>query len=132
LGLPSLDPIVRRANVLFVSREELHMLTSRSALEEACSDLLGLGVGMVIVKLGADGIYAALKGRSLRRPAIPPRQLRDRTGAGDVAAAGFLAGLMRSLPLETCLEIAAAAASRSIEGYGRSAYPDETFLNTFV
>ncbi len=57
-----------------------------------------------------------------------PREIRDRTGAGDVAAAGFLAGAIESVGLEASLELAAIVASKSIEGYGRSSYPDKAFF----
>jgi sugar/nucleoside kinase (ribokinase family) len=45
-----------------------------------------------------------------------------------VAAAAFLAGVILGIGLEAALELAVVAASRSIEGYGRSAYPDRDFL----
>jgi ribokinase len=132
LGLAALEPLVQRTAVLFVSREELHMLAPGRGLDEAASALLDLGVEIVVVKLGAEGIEAIMRAGRFHQDAIPPRHLRDRTGAGDVAAAGFLAGLVRSLPVESCLKLAAAAASRSIEGYGRSSYPDRSFLEAFM
>jgi sugar/nucleoside kinase (ribokinase family) len=64
--------------------------------------------------------------------AVPPREIKDRTGAGDVAAAGFLAGMIQVMDIPRCLELAARAASLSIEGYGRSAYPDRGFLERFL
>ncbi len=71
-------------------------------------------------------------GKTIVQPAIPPTVLVDRTGAGDVAAAGFIAGELKALDLGGCLEVAAAAASKSIEGYGRTAYPDRAFLEKCV
>jgi sugar/nucleoside kinase (ribokinase family) len=62
-------------------------------------------------------------------PATPPPFIKDRTGAGDVAAAGFLAGRLRNLDITECLRLSSEAASRSLMGYGRSSYPDKDFLD---
>jgi ribokinase len=127
-GLDALERLVRRSEVFFASREELAALFPGCPSEKAARELLGLGARIVVAKMGADGIRAVLPGESVYQQAIPADKIRDRTGAGDVAAAGFLAGLMMSLNVAACLKLAAAAASRSIEGYGRSAYPGRPFL----
>lgn len=48
----------------------------------------------------------------------PARQVADPTGAGDAYIAGFLAGYFKKLPLKTCGQMGANAASFSIEEYG--------------
>ena len=55
----------------------------------------------------------------------------DKTGAGDVYAAGFLAGYLDGAGLEVCAEIGTAAAAFSIASYGREGYPDERFLRKY-
>ncbi len=132
LGRDVLLPILSRTDVLFVTREELAHLASTSAVSEAAAILLDLGIRAVVVKRGAEGMQAFLPEKIVSQEAIPPRYIKDRTGAGDVAAAGFLAGMMQSWSIEACLEFAARAASASIEGYGRSAYPDRGFIEQFV
>jgi ribokinase len=132
LGMAVLRPILGRTDVLFVTTDELEHLTGICEVSDAAAALLDMGTGVVVAKMGAAGIQAFLREKTLCREAIPPRHIKDRTGAGDVAAAGFLAGMMQSLDIETCLEIAARAASASIEGYGRSAYPDRAFFERFL
>jgi ribokinase len=127
-GLAQLAPLLCRTTVLFVAQEELTELTRSPNREQAVTELLGIGVATVVVKLGAEGILAFQKDVSYFQPPVAPAIIKDRTGAGDVAAAGFLAGLIRGFDLAASLEIAAAAASRSLEGFGRSAYPDERFF----
>jgi len=131
-GLNELKPILARTSILFVAVEELSQLTGLADVDEGASLMLTMGVSTVVAKMGAAGIRAFQGDRRIYQPAIPAERIMDRTGAGDVAAAGFVAGMIRSLPLEKCLELAALAASRSIEGYGRSCYPDVDFLESFL
>ena len=84
----------------------------------------------MVLKMGSKGIMACQPHTLMYQPAVKPAEIRDRTGAGDVAAAGFIFGALMRLGLETCLEIAALCASKSIEGYGRSAYPDRGLSRT--
>ncbi|MFZ5866664.1 MAG: carbohydrate kinase family protein [Thermodesulfobacteriota bacterium] len=127
-GLTQLASLLRKTSVLFVAEEELMELTGLSDREQAVMELLGMGVATVVVKLGAQGILAFEKDVSYFQPAVSPAIIKDRTGAGDVAAAGFMAGFIQGFHLRACLEIAATAASRSLEGFGRAAYPDERFF----
>jgi sugar/nucleoside kinase (ribokinase family) len=127
-GSDQLKPILSRTYLLFVTQEELETLTSRPAMQAAVDFLFDIGVGMVIIKFGAEGMRAFAPGKSVYQPAVLPREIQDRTGAGDVAAAGFLAGTIESVGLEGRLEMAAIMASRSIEGYGRTTYPDKAFF----
>ncbi len=130
-GLRELEPLLRRTNVLFLAAEELETLTAEKNRDKALARLTGLGVGTVVVKMGTQGIAAARHGAFIHQGAVPPRRILDRTGAGDVAAAGFIAGLIEGLPIDKCLALAAQCASRSIEGYGRSTYPEGEEVREF-
>ncbi len=132
LGLSALAPILRRSDVLFATIEELQTLTGQKDVENGAAHLLKMGTRTVVVKLGSKGIMGFQGEEIVFQPAISPAVLVDRTGAGDVAAAGFLAGDLKGLDLQGRLALAAAAASKSIEGYGRTAYPDRAFLEKWV
>ena len=132
LGLNRLEPILRRTDILFVTHEELETLTSLTGMESAVNFLFEIGVKMIIVKLGPEGIVAFEPGRSIYQAAVLPREIKDRTGAGDVAAAGFLAGMIASVGCEASLLLAAIVASKSIEGYGRRSYPDKPFFERTI
>ena len=131
-GMAALTRLLAKSDVVFTSVEELHELCGTDDTSAAVSGLVDLGVEIVVVKMGADGIDAYTHGEHFHCPALPPAGIVDRTGAGDVAAAGFLAGMMVSAPVEKCLELAATAASRSIEGYGRTSYPDASLFGTVM
>ena len=132
LGIEVLRPVLERAAVLFITGEEMHALHPHRSKETAGQALLEIGVGTVVVKLGAEGLLAFEADRTIQQQAVAPSVIRDRTGAGDVAAAGFLAGRLSSLDLCNCLEFAAVCAAKSIEGYGRSAYPDRALLEQYL
>jgi sugar/nucleoside kinase (ribokinase family) len=57
---------------------------------------------------------AGPSGDALAVPARPVERVLDTTGAGDLYAAGFLLGLARDLPLATCADLGALAASEVI------------------
>jgi sugar/nucleoside kinase (ribokinase family) len=128
LGMIALERILRKTDMLFSSAEELEKLTSISDIENAVAALMNLGISTVVVKMGEKGLTVFSRDRVVFQPAIPASTVRDRTGAGDVAAAGFLAGTLMSLSIEECAELAAIAASKSVEGFGRNAYPDRSVL----
>lgn len=61
---------------------------------------LGRHVSIAALKVGKDGSLVAVRGEGAREPlvtAVPGRPIRaiDSTGAGDMFAAGYLAGLAR-------------------------------------
>jgi len=131
LGLEQLIPILRMTDTLFVTETELQMLTDEPLPERAVGMLFEIGASTVVVKMGDRGIMAAQRNARIHQPAVKAASVSDRTGAGDVAAAGFLAGRLMSLGLKDCLHFAAICASRSIEGYGRSTYPDRALLEDY-
>ncbi|MGC8604451.1 MAG: carbohydrate kinase family protein, partial [Desulfomonilaceae bacterium] len=132
LGIKHLEHMVARCQVLFLTKEELFTLMGLGSIEKAVSRLISIGAKTIILKLGAKGIMAFQSNNTSFQEAVPPTYVVDRTGAGDVAAAGLLAGLILGLPLIDCLGLAVRAASRSIEGYGRLKYPDRKFLKDFL
>lgn len=131
-GFGPLEPLLRRTSILFVTPEELAALVPASSPEKGVDAMLALGVETVVLKLGEQGIRGFRRSGSVHAVPPKPREIKDRTGAGDVAAAGFLAGILQGLDLEGALNVAVAAATRSIEGYGRSSYPDRSFFDKVV
>jgi sugar/nucleoside kinase (ribokinase family) len=132
LGRERLHPILKLTDILFVTDTELQMLTSETQLDPAIRILLETGVSTIVVKMGIRGIMAVDANERIHQPAVKPAVIKDRTGAGDVAAAGFLAGVLMSFGLDECVRFAAICASRSIEGYGRSTYPGRPMLEDYL
>ncbi|MEC7696105.1 MAG: adenosine kinase [Planctomycetota bacterium] len=112
-----LDFVKQHVDILFANEEEIRALYQseniEDALESAASD-----AETVAVTLGADGAAVLHGGARHAIEAVPPRQLVDTTGAGDLFAAGFLYGYTQGFPLDRCGQLGAAAASEIIAQYG--------------
>ncbi|RAJ55718.1 fructokinase [Streptomyces sp. Amel2xB2] len=81
------------ADILRLSDDDLaHLVPEGTSLEEAAGTFHEHGARLVVVTLGADGVFASLDGEHLRVPA-PPVTVVDSVGAGDSFMAGFLHSL---------------------------------------
>jgi sugar/nucleoside kinase (ribokinase family) len=74
-------------------------------------------VGLLAVKLGAEGSILVRGGERLRAPAIPATAI-DTNGAGDAWLAGLLSGLVRGAPLDICAELAGRAGAAAVAVVG--------------
>lgn len=82
--------LVEGADVVIGSPEELALVApAGKTLEAAAAELLGGGIGEIVVKLGAAGARAHTAHGSLEAPAFPVRAV-DTVGAGDAFTAGYL------------------------------------------
>jgi len=126
-GIKELVPILERSSILFLSQGEAEILTGQN-YKKGARRLLDYGIEIIACTLGGRGSYVLSRKEELE---VPPEKLKavDTTGAGDVYAAGFLAGLLKKLPLFECARLATRAAAQSIKGYGRNSYPDRRFVN---
>ncbi len=71
-----------------------------------------------IVTRSADGAIVVTREETRAVPAHPIEQLVDTTGAGDLFAAGFLAGLTQKLDLADCARLGGLAAAEIITHLG--------------
>ena len=75
-------------------------------------------VETLVVTRSEQGAIAVSNGARAQVPAEPVARVIDTTGAGDLFAAGFLAGQTQGRSLEQCLRIGAIAAAEVISHYG--------------
>jgi sugar/nucleoside kinase (ribokinase family) len=129
-GLKQMRELVARSRILFVNDREVELLTGLGP-KEGSRALLDVGPNVVACTRGERGSWIITKNSEIEVPA-KRTVVVDKTGAGDVYAAGFLAGYLDGATLEVCGEIASAAAALSIASYGRSGYPDERFLRSYA
>jgi sugar/nucleoside kinase (ribokinase family) len=91
--------VLSKIDVFFPNRLEAAELTgltvhSRDDVVRAAAELRRLGVGTVVLTLGADGVFLADVHAARFIPAIPPAKIVDVTGAGDALLAGYAFGLL--------------------------------------
>ncbi len=131
LGIDKLSKILSYTDILFITAEELHIMTGKEPIDSA-KYILNYGVNMVICKMAEKGSKIITKDRIIEIPITKVEKVVDKTGAGDVYAGGFIAGLLLELPLELCGKMASEASALSITGYGRTKYPDKEFVDRFL
>ncbi len=129
-GIKELSPLLERCFILFPSDREIETLTGKN-YKEGAKELLEYGIKIIACTLGEEGSYILSRDVELEISAVKTRVV-DSTGAGDVYAAGFLAGLLKGLPLVQCARLASRLAGLSVAGYGRSSYPDARFLRQIL
>ena len=89
-------------------------------------ELLAMGCGAVLLKLGNQGAYARVGagnarlpknwlGGEIARPCFKQDRLAGTTGAGDTTIAGFLCGLSRGMTLPDALRLAVATGTSCVE-----------------
>jgi len=119
-----LDLINNYVDIVFANEKEAFALTEMEP--EAALHFIAERCQIAVVKVGAKG---ALVQRGKEIVSIPPMQadVVDTTGAGDMWAAGFLAGLVKGENLEKCGMMGAIVAKNIIEVVG--AKMDDTRWN---
>lgn len=110
-----LDLINNYVDIVFANEKEAFALTGMEP--EAALHFIAERCQIAVVKVGAKG---ALVQRGQEIVSIPPMQANvvDTTGAGDMWAAGFLAGLVKGENLEKCGMMGAIVAKNIIEVVG--------------
>ena len=114
-------------NLLFINEIEAGMVIGRdlrnagnpnlSAIEEAASALLELGVNETVVVHFQEGAIAKTQSGEVYKQSsviVPGSAIVGSTGAGDAFAAGFLYGVHEGWDIPACLEHAVCAAAISL------------------
>ncbi len=108
---------VAQADIIFTSIEEAETLTGRSDPTLIADFYLGLGPRVILVKLGAEGVFVVAEGKAQRIAGHKVAAV-DATGAGDTFAGAFLAEHVAGRPAFEAAAYANAAAALSTTGYG--------------
>jgi sugar/nucleoside kinase (ribokinase family) len=105
-------------NVYKSSQAEIFALTGEPELKHAIKAIHDVGVGTVIVTMGAKGSVLSVEGAQYNIAACPSEVLVDPTGAGDVFIGGFLTEYLRQKESLWCAAVGSASASLVVEGLG--------------
>ena len=106
-----------KIDILFANEAELAAMTGDKDFDIGLATLAAQ-VPTLVVTRSEHGAVAMRGGERVSVAAEPIDRLVDTTGAGDLFAAGFLAGEARGLGLEASLKLGAIAAAEVIQHYG--------------
>lgn len=106
-----------RIDILFANEAEIQALAGVPHFDTAVDVVKGK-VETLVVTRSEHGAIAVQNGQRAEVPAEPVARVIDTTGAGDLFAAGFLAGQAEGRGLEDSLRIGAIAAAEVISHYG--------------
>ena len=111
--------LMRRGVVdtLFANSDEILSLYETPSLGEALAAVRREGVVAAVTR-SEKGSVVVDRRHTYEVPAFPIARLVDTTGAGDLYAAGFLAGLARGADLKACAALGALAAAEIIQHLG--------------
>ena len=107
----------KTVDIVFANQHELRSLYETSDFDSAVTAIRQEGVLAAITR-SEHGSLVVSREETHAVPAYPIEKLVDTTGAGDLYAAGFLAGLARGVELSDCARLGALAAAEVIQHYG--------------
>jgi sugar/nucleoside kinase (ribokinase family) len=118
--------VENHVDLLFANEAEITSLYQVSAFEEALAAVRGHCEVAALTRSEA-GSYV-LSGEACHNiDAAPVQKVVDTTGAGDLYAAGFMAGFTRGHDLKRCGQMGALAAAEVISHYG--ARPESSLMD---
>ncbi len=121
-GWEAIEGILDHLETLLVNETEWRLLGGEPQVHPAWAP------PVVVIKRGPRGARLLTPLRYLDFPVELAGGLVDTLGAGDVFAAGYLAGRLAGLHLNACVRLGNRAAAVSLRGAGRDNYPDRAFL----
>ena len=107
----------QKVDIVFANQHELRSLYETADFDTAVSAFRNEGV-LGIVTRSELGSMVVTREETKSVPAFPIEKLVDTTGAGDLFAAGFLAGLAKGKSLTDCARLGALAAAEVIQHVG--------------
>jgi sugar/nucleoside kinase (ribokinase family) len=104
-------------DILFANTHELKSLYGTADEDAALAALREEGI-LGVVTRSERGALVVSRGQTLAVDAHPVERVVDTTGAGDLFAAGFMAGLVRDLDHASCARLGGLAAAEVISHIG--------------
>ena len=104
-------------DIVFANERELHSLYETADFDTAVKALRG-EAKLAVVTRSEKGCVVVSRDAVVAVPAEPVEQVADVTGAGDLFAAGFLAGLARGKDHRTAARLGGLAAAEVIQHIG--------------
>ena len=119
--LPVIKPCMRYLDWFLPSVEEAELMAGTREPKVLSAFFRSMGVKNIVIKLGEAGCF--VDGESEESFALPAYRVEtvDTSGAGDAWCAGFIAGLVKKLPLREAAALGNGTGSLCVTGYGTTA-----------
>lgn len=107
-------------------------VTDDATAQQAATVLHQQGIEIVIITLGAKGVWLSEHGRGQLIPGFRV-SATDTTAAGDTFNGAFVTGLLENMPLESAIKFAHAAAAISVTRFGaQTSIPTRQEVDEFL
>lgn len=118
-------------DILFVNIKEAYLLTGLKDYMEAAKILHKFGIPLVVVKMGAQGVYIYGDKMDFH---IKPFNVRaiDTAGAGDAFAVGFVDHMAKGFDVKESARFGAAVAALKVSKLGSHEIPTEEMVEEFM
>ena len=118
LSLDRIKDLMTYIDVMKPSLDDsIRMFGQGYTYEEYLKKYTDLGVKLVIMTLGKDGLIASYKGQIMKLPSLA-KEVVDVTGAGDAFYAGLYSGLLEELPIQKAIKLGLACSAYNVKEIG--------------
>ncbi len=114
----TINSIWELVDIALPGRDEGELLLGKSEPDDIAAELMGRGVGTVIVKIGPDGAIGYQDGQRVFSPGFKVDHVVDAFGAGDSFAAGVISASLKGWSLEETLRYANAIGAMAVSAPG--------------
>ncbi|MGS0971672.1 MAG: carbohydrate kinase family protein [Candidatus Izemoplasmataceae bacterium] len=118
LSLDKIKELMQYIDIMKPSLDDSKRLFGEGyTYEEYLKKYTDLGVSLVIMTLGKDGLVASYQGQIINLPTLATNVV-DVTGAGDAFYSGLYTGLLKGLPIIKSIKLGLACSAFNVEEIG--------------